>query len=622
MRNLNASTAGTPSTIRFHLLRLVVASVLPVWLVACLLVYNAYFIKRDQVNTSMLETARTMTRSVDQKLTSVQSALLALATSPSFASGDFAGVQRQAQEVLKSCPGANIVVADGTGQELVDCARDYGLALPKRNNMETVRRIFATGEPVVSGLYTGAVSRIQQISIDVPVIHDGKALYDLGLTMGSDPMAAILLQASLPPDWYCLILDSKQTLVARSLNSQRSVGSRMPPVLRQALLLSPEGTAQATGLEGAPVFVSFCRSALSNWSVVIEVPKSSVLAALYQWTAWVIVGATAISLIGIALAMAFTRRIAKAIQSLVQPARALGRGERVPTDGSYLVKETEEVARALAQASDLLLARAAERDLAESELLKTVEDLETQTKERLSVLEKLSEKEQLLLKQGRQAAMGEMIGKIAHQWRQPLSALGLLIQQAPLNFEKGGLNKKGLDDCIKKSMGLIHHMSSTIDDFRNFFGTDKEKVKFRVNAEVKKTLLLLEGCFATQQIRIEVEDSDDPFIYGYPNEFSQVLLNILINAKDEFAKKTVEDPRIRITLSGENGRTLVTISDNAGGIPEEIMGKIFDPYFTTKEPQAGTGVGLFMSKTIIEKNMGGTLSVRNQGQGAEFSIEF
>jgi C4-dicarboxylate-specific signal transduction histidine kinase len=242
-------------------------------------------------------------------------------------------------------------------------------------------------------------------------------------------------------------------------------------------------------------------------------------------------------------------------------------------------------------------------------------------KERLSALEKLSEKEQLLLKQGRQAAMGEMIGNIAHQWRQPLSALGLLIQQMPLNLEKGMLDKKGLEDCVKKSMGLINHLSSTIDDFRNFFRTDKVKVKFRVNAEVKRTLLLLEGSFATQRISVEVDENNDPFIYGYPNEFSQVLLNILTNAKDEFSKKTIVDPRVRITLSGNNGRSAVTIADNAGGIPEENMGKIFNPYFTTKEPQAGTGVGLFMSKTIIEKNMGGTLSVRNVDSGAEFTIE-
>ena len=230
---MRLSPAATPSSIRFHLLRLVVASVLPVWLVACVLVYSAYFTKRDQVNRNMLETARSLTRVVDRELTSVQSALLSLATSPSFAAGDFAGVQRQAEQVLNLYPGANIVVADETGQELVNTARSFGTRLPKRNNLADVHRVFATGKPVVGGLYVGAVSRQQQISIDVPVKSQGKVIYDLGLTLSSDTITKVLLQASLLPDWYCLILDSQQMVVARSANSDRSIGSKMPRILSQ-----------------------------------------------------------------------------------------------------------------------------------------------------------------------------------------------------------------------------------------------------------------------------------------------------------------------------------------------------------------------------------------------------
>ena len=396
----------------------------------------------------------------------------------------------------------------------------------------------------------------------------------------------------------------------------------MPAPLRRALKLRAQGIVESTSLEDEPVLVSFCRSELSNWAIVIEVPKSSVLAPIYQWVGWAMLGATAISFIGIALALGYARKIAKDIQSLVKPALSLGRGEVTIEVGSYSVKETGEVAAALMQAFDLLQARAVARDQAESELQQTVEDLEREARARLNVLEKLSEKDMLLLHQGRQAAMGEMIGNIAHQWRQPLSALGLLLQQMQLNYQRGGFDKKYLDDCVRKSLGLIHTMSGTIDDFRNFFKTDHEKVKFRIKGEVKRALVLLEGCLAKYPIRIELEEKDDPYIFGYPNEFSQVLLNILINAKEEFDKKTIADPQVLITVSGENGRALVTIADNAGGIPEELMDKIFDPYFTTKEPKSGTGVGLFMSKTIIEKNMGGTLSVRNNQAGAEFSIEF
>lgn len=253
--------------------------------------------------------------------------------------------------------------------------------------------------------------------------------------------------------------------------------------------------------------------------------------------------------------------------------------------------------------------------------LEAEQALQKETMERLQAVEELRKNEQLLIQQSRQAALGEMIGNIAHQWRQPLNNLGLLVQQAPLFYEMGEVNKEFLEQNARKAMEYIQHMSSTIDDFRNFFKPDKEKVLFKVNDEVVKTLSLMEASFKAQDIGIEVEAPEDPVINGYPNEFSQVLLNILMNARDVLTEREIVKPRIRITVGTKRNRAVVTISDNAGGIAEDIIGKIFDPYFSTKGPQRGTGVGLFMSKNIIEKNMGGTLTVRNIAEGAEFRIE-
>jgi signal transduction histidine kinase len=255
------------------------------------------------------------------------------------------------------------------------------------------------------------------------------------------------------------------------------------------------------------------------------------------------------------------------------------------------------------------------------ELLETYRRLEQETAERILAMEELRQKDQLMIQQSRQAALGEMIGNIAHQWRQPLNSLGLLVQQAPLFCGLGEVDMEFLDSNAQKAMELIQHMSRTIDDFRSYFKPDKEKVEFRVHEAVQKVLTLMEGCLSNQRISIEVEVRDDPLIYGYPNEFSQVLLNILINAKDALTEREIAMPKVLFTIGTHENRAVVTIADNAGGIPEEIIDKIFDPYFTTKGPQEGTGVGLFMSKTIIEKNMGGRLSVRNIADGAEFRIE-
>jgi len=382
-----------------------------------------------------------------------------------------------------------------------------------------------------------------------------------------------------------------------------------------------EGTADVKSIAGVPVLAGFSKSPTSGWAVTFGVPKATVMAETYQWMAWAIGGATTISLIGIFLAMGIARRIAQDIQSLVDPALSIGQGQVVTTIGGKSVKETAEVARALVKASQLLQQRAKERDSAEKELSLTIEELRKETAQRLRTMEELRKKEQLLIQQSRQAALGEMIGNIAHQWRQPLNALGLLVQQPPLFYDFGDVDKQFLEEHAKKSMGIIQHMSQTIDDFRNFFKPNKEKLVFKVREEVTKTLSLIEGSFQGRQTAVQVEVKGDPVIDGYPNEYSQVLLNILINARDVMTERGIPVPKVVITIDAQEGRSVVTIADNAGGIPEEIIDKVFDPYFTTKGPQAGTGVGLFMSKTIIEKNMGGLLTVRNLECGAEFRIE-
>lgn len=255
------------------------------------------------------------------------------------------------------------------------------------------------------------------------------------------------------------------------------------------------------------------------------------------------------------------------------------------------------------------------------ELEKTLQDLQVETAERIQAMGALREKEQLLIQQSRQAAMGEMIGNIAHQWRQPLNTLGLYTQMLGIYYGMPDFNKEFLDNSIAKSMEIIKHMSKTIDDFRDYFKPEKEKADFYVIEAIKNTLSLLEGNFNNPKITIDFVEQDNPVINGYHNEFAQVFLNILNNARDAIIEREIADGRVTITICSENGSAVVTVADNAGGIPDEVISKIFDPYFTTKGPQVGTGIGLFMSKTIIEKNMGGRLTVRNTDLGAEFRIE-
>ena len=244
-------------------------------------------------------------------------------------------------------------------------------------------------------------------------------------------------------------------------------------------------------------------------------------------------------------------------------------------------------------------------------------------------VEKRMEKEQLLIHQSKLAAMGEMIGAIAHQWRQPLNALGLIVQGIKDAHEYGELNKDYIDESVNKSMMQIKFMSKTIDDFRNFFGPDKQKITFDVIKAVEEVLSILNAMLKNNSIDVKVECKQSRLLVdGYPNEFKQVVMNLINNAKDaiiEAKEKGILTPDekglIAVDVKKDVDKVIIKISDNGGGIPEKIIDRIFEPYFTTKEQGKGTGIGLYMSKMIIESNMGGRIYAENVENGAMFTIE-
>ncbi|MCI4624571.1 MAG: PAS domain S-box protein [Candidatus Magnetoovum sp. WYHC-5] len=236
-------------------------------------------------------------------------------------------------------------------------------------------------------------------------------------------------------------------------------------------------------------------------------------------------------------------------------------------------------------------------------------------------VKKHREKEELLIQQSKLASMGEMIGAIAHQWRQPLNILSILVQDLEEAFTMGELDKHYITETTNNCMEQITHMSKTVDDFRRFFVPSKTKVIFDAKKAIDEVLSLIS--IQLKQFAIEIQyDVKAPLpcnIYGYPNEFKQVILNILNNAKEAVANKTKR--RISIELTTHDDTTIIEICDSGGGIKEDYIDKIFEPYFTTKGKGHGTGIGLYMSKTIMEKSMNGLISVSNKGNGALFTLK-
>ena len=231
----------------------------------------------------------------------------------------------------------------------------------------------------------------------------------------------------------------------------------------------------------------------------------------------------------------------------------------------------------------------------------------------------LREKDHMLIKQSRQAAMGEMIQNIAHQWRQPLNSIGVIIQNIEDAYEYKELTHEYLTEKIAKVMSMVTYMSRTIDDFRNFFKPNKEKRIFKLQDPVNQVTNLIEGSFRNSNIQLMVDIKSDSKVMGYENEFSQVLLNLLNNAKEIHLDRKTKDAWVKVIISEESGKHHIYVMDNGGGISAGIEDKIFEPYFTTCE--MGTGLWLYMAKTIVENSMGGKLTAYNNQAGAVFEIE-
>lgn len=236
-------------------------------------------------------------------------------------------------------------------------------------------------------------------------------------------------------------------------------------------------------------------------------------------------------------------------------------------------------------------------------------------------LKRLKEQEKLLLIKTRNAQMGELLSMIAHQWRQPLSAISSIINNMKIKLFREENDNEYLLERSNEIEELIQHLSQTITDFRKFFLPDNKKSSFQFKKLIDKSLRILESSFASLHIDVEVNDTCTKEIVSFENELQQVLLNLLKNAQDILVFKKVANPKIVIDCYEDGDKVIVHISDNAGGIDPSVIDSVFDPYFTTKENTNGTGLGLYMSKTIIEDHCKGKLSVKNTEEGAMFKIE-
>lgn len=262
-----------------------------------------------------------------------------------------------------------------------------------------------------------------------------------------------------------------------------------------------------------------------------------------------------------------------------------------------------------------ILLEIAERKDAENALRQLNETLEQRVGTEVAANR---DKDHLLIQQSRLAAMGEMVHNIAHQWRQPLNSLSLLISNILDDFKFKTLTEETLEHDVASARRLIEKMSTTIDDFRDFFRPDREKASFDVAESVREAVFIIEASLKSNHIEIMVDTPPGITATGFPSQYGQAVLNLLVNAKEVIQDKKQTDGRIRVALRQEGDNAVLSVQDNGGGIAQDILPRLFDPYFTTKEQ--GTGIGLYMAKMIIERNMEGEISADNIENGARFII--
>lgn len=235
-------------------------------------------------------------------------------------------------------------------------------------------------------------------------------------------------------------------------------------------------------------------------------------------------------------------------------------------------------------------------------------------------VEKNREKEQVLVQKSRFIALGEMISNIAHQWRQPLSELSSILMYIKFKHSINALDDETMVKKSKEADKVLDYMSHTIDDFRNFFMPKKEKETFFLYGIIDSVMTIVSSSLENSNIKVDINLDLNTQVTTYLNEYEQVVLNILKNAKDVLIEKNTKKPIIKISAEDTGKCIILYIEDNGGGITVEPKAKIFEPYFSTKDDSDGTGIGLYMSKVIVDKNMKGKLRVSNTKKGARFAI--
>jgi len=573
---------------QFWLGWLVVGCILPAALVAGALIFESYERERASMERDMVSTARALMQAVDADLEGIQQILQALAVSRTLQSGDLKAFYAEAQALLPTQVGSNIVMHDLTGQQILNTIKPFGSPLPRETDLRMVNRAIETGKPVVSDLFKGPATGRMVLGMSAPVFVDGKIKYLVGMGMFSHRLGEVLQRQKIAAGWIVSILDRSGTIGARTEDEDSYIGKKAPADLLQRATAADEGAYETVNEAGVSTFEAFSRSPRSGWMIAFSVPASVVTAGLQRALMINVALALVVLLLGVLLAKSIAGRMTRSLNALVAPALALGSNEKLDVP-PVEIEEVNELGRALAKAAELIEARAKERDEA------------AQSERRMMVEKQASD--------DANRAKSEFLALMSHELRTPRNAiLGFAQILDGENFGAVTAKQKEFIDEILASGGHLLELINDILDLSKI-----EAGKLSVSMERVDLVPLMKSVVATlEQSARKVDISVVPHDFGLAMpalmtdrvRLAQVLINLGSNAVKYNRPKGI----VSFSYEEIGDKVRIAVRDTGIGIPVARQAELFQPFSRLgAEARAieGTGVGLALSRRLIELMGGG-----------------